>query len=92
MALPARPYVLALKHSVKPHVSSLIENMLVLPLCLVLCQVHLVTLTETTAERVFCAFTPKCALFWASHFKPEAAECVGDGEAPVRLDEVSSPH
>lgn len=48
--------------------------MLVLPLCLVLCQVHLVTLTETIAERVLCAFTPKCACFLVSHFKPEAAE------------------
>lgn len=75
-ALPAGLYAhaAALKHSVEPHISSLIKNVLVLPLRLALCQLCLVTLIEATAAGLFCAFAPKCALFGVSHPEPEAAE------------------
>lgn len=76
VALPARLHALAaaLKHSVEPHISSLIKNVLIPTLRLALCQVHLVTLIETTAARVFCAFARKRTLFGVSHSEPEAAE------------------
>lgn len=91
LALPARPYALAaaLKHSVEPHISTPIKNVLVPPLRLALCQILLVTLIKTTFVPLHLN-VPSFGCPTLSQRLQNGRPCVSDGEAV--LGWVTSPH